>query len=70
MDTQAVDPLSETILRRIDDIIQELEALRKMVRHTAVDHQTDVLVQQLYGALGQGNWDEYDVNLDWQRFDT
>jgi predicted HTH domain antitoxin len=24
--------------------------------------------QKLYAALGQGNWDEYDPKLDWQRF--
>ena len=26
------------------------------------------LVDQLFGALGHGTWEEYDLDLDWKRF--
>jgi hypothetical protein len=68
MDIQTVDLLAETISRRIDAIIHELEELRQMVVRTPVGPPTDNLAQQLYGALGQGGEDEYDPDLDWQRF--
>ena len=68
MNVQMVDRPPETILQRIDTIIRELEALRKMVVHTRIEPLTGNLTQQLYGVLGRGTWDEYDLELDWQRF--
>lgn len=68
MDIQRLDLSPETILQRIDTILRELEALRKMVAHTCVEPATDNQAQQLYGVLGRGTWDEYDRDLDWQRF--
>ena len=65
---QTLDHSPETILRRIDAIIRELEELRGMVLRSQVEPANDNLAQQLYGILGQGNWDEYDLDLDWQRF--
>lgn len=57
----------DLILRRIDAIIQELQELRQIV--LVQEHVADeALTAQLYGALGQGTWDEYDPDLDWQRF--
>jgi hypothetical protein len=68
MNIQTVGPSPKTILQRIDAIIQELEELREMVLRTPTEPPNDNLAQQLYGALGQGNWNEYDPDLDWQRF--
>jgi hypothetical protein len=60
---------SDLILKRIDAIIQELQELRQIV--LVQEHVADGnLTAQLYSALGQGTWDEYDLDLDWQRFAT
>lgn len=61
---------AETILQRIDAIIRELEALRQVVVAAKITPPAENLAQQLFGALGQGSWAEYDLNLDWQRFDA
>lgn len=52
-------------------IIRELVELRENVARMqpAPDDKED-LAEQLYGALGQGSWDEYDPDLDWQRFEA
>ena len=68
MDMQTVDQSDEKILQRIDTIIHELEELRKVLLHTKTETPEGNLAQQLYGALGQGDWSEYDLDLDWQRF--
>ena len=59
----------EAVVTRIDAIIQELQALRELVARE-VSSPTDDLTEQLFGALGQGTWDEYDPDLDWIRFAT
>ena len=65
--TQEERAFPDPILRRIDAIIQELQELKQvvLVQERSVDGN---LAAQLYGALGQGTWDEYDPDLDWQRF--
>jgi hypothetical protein len=69
----ALDPVQETktspdrILRHIDAIIQELQELRQVVLEQKRSSEPN-LATQLYGALGQGTWDEYDPDSDWQRF--
>jgi hypothetical protein len=57
----------ETIVKRIDLIVRELQELRRTVLHQA-QPPNENLAEKLYGALGQGSWDEYDLHLDWQRF--
>ena len=53
------------ILERIDTIIQELQELRQEV--VTRDRPAEKnLTAQLYGAWGQGTWDEYDPHLDWK----
>jgi hypothetical protein len=47
MDIQRLDLSPETILQRIDTILRELEALRKMVAHTCVEPATDDPTQHL-----------------------
>jgi hypothetical protein len=70
MNTNAIQETEappDPILRRIDAIIQELQALRQAVLVRTRPSESN-LAEQLYGALGQGTWEEYDPDLDWQRF--
>jgi len=66
-----VDPIGEdstkAIVKRIDAIVQALQELRQVVLAQNQSPKRG-LVSQLYGVLGQGTWDEYDSDLDWQRF--
>lgn len=72
MDTQTIEQSPILIIKRIDAIIAELQALRQQVATmqkaeeapSAVDQ-----VEQLYGSLGQGTKEEYDDMSDWRRFD-
>ena len=60
---------TEVLLERIEIIAHELEKLRQAVlMQTRLADRN--LADQLYGALGQGSWDEYDLDLDWQRFSS
>ena len=68
MNMRTVDQSSEAIAQRINAIIRELEELRNAVLRTYAEPPGENLVEQLYGALGQGDWGEYDLDLDWQRF--
>ncbi len=70
MSVRPVVQSPETILQRLDAIMRELEELREMVAHFPVNATAGNLAQQLYGVLGQGTWDEYDLDLDWQRFNA
>lgn len=60
----------ENILQRLDAIIAELQQLRQSV--TDIQKQTTTssqsIVDELFGSLGPGTWDEYDDMLDWKRF--
>ena len=64
-----MESTATTLLERIDVIAHELEELRQAV-WVQVQAPDRNLAQRLYGALGQGSWDEYDPNLDWQRFSS
>jgi hypothetical protein len=64
--TQRPQPSSDLILRRIDAIIQELQELCQVVLVQRPSSEAK-LAEQLYSALGQGSWDEYDPDLDWPR---
>ena len=64
-----IESTAETLLERIDAIAHELEELRQAVLAQVRSPDTDVTAR-LYGALGQGSWGEYDLNLDWQRFSS
>jgi len=68
MDAYPVNQSVEAILQRIDTTIRELEGLRKALLRSQAETPENNLAQQLYGALGQGDWEEYDPDLDWQRF--
>jgi hypothetical protein len=71
MDIQVLDQSTEAVLQRIDAIMRELVELREVVlRKQTEQPPADNLAQQLYGVLGHGNWNEYDFDLDWQRFNA
>lgn len=64
---QKVPESPDLILKRIDAIIQKLQELRQVVLVQERSSEGN-LAEQLYGALGQGTREEYDAELDWQRF--
>ena len=68
MAIQSRDQSPEAILQRIETLMRELAELRQMVLRIQSEPAAGDLAQQLYGALGHGSWEEYDLRLDWQRF--
>ena len=60
------DPL-DAILKRIDCIVLELQELRQAVL-TQKQPTVPDLAAELYGAWGQGTWEEYQPDIEWQRF--
>jgi hypothetical protein len=71
MGLQIQNQSPEAILQRIDAIIRELESLRSMIVVSAQTRPaSNNLAQRLFGVLGQGTWAEYDLDLDWQRFEA
>jgi hypothetical protein len=68
MAVQTRDQSPEAILERIETMMRELAELRQMVLRTQSEPVAGDLAQQLYGALGHGSWEEYDLQLDWKRF--
>lgn len=57
----------ESLLQRIDAMMRELQEMRRLLLNQAQQPE-EGLVEQLWGALGEGNWDEYQENLDAERF--
>lgn len=62
-----MDTTPETIIKKIDAILYELQELRRTILVQTRPSDGN-LAEQLYGVLGRGTWDEYDRQLDWQRF--
>jgi hypothetical protein len=62
-DGQAVHTTPETIVKRIDAILLELQELRRAILVQSQPRNAN-LAEQLYGALGQGSWNEYDSDFD------
>lgn len=62
-----MDTMPDTAIKQIDAIICELQGLRQAIL-VQIRPSNGNLTEQLYGALGQGSWQEYDPHLDWQRF--
>jgi hypothetical protein len=67
---QTREPSSEILLRRIDAIINELQSLRQAVltAQNSSAPPTQSIVEELFGSLGPGDWDEYDLLLEWEQF--
>ena len=60
---------SEAVLERIDAILRELLELRQAV--VAQGHAAGGnMATELFGALGHGTWEEYDLDVDWRRFES
>ena len=57
---------AKTILDRLDTMLAELQSLRREVQAViqTEDEETRGLADELYGALGQGSWEEMDSNAD------
>jgi len=86
MTVQPFERSPELILQRIDAILGELLTLRQEVQSLTQKGQPLVpapeqqnvdirikpvdIVDELYGSLGQGSWDEveFDINTKWERF--
>lgn len=56
------------MLSRIDELIRELQSMRRQLAISTKYSQPAGLTQRLFGALGHGTWDEYDADLHWKRF--
>ncbi len=57
------------MLNQIDTLILELQMMRRQLTQGLPLVSSDAgLTNRLFGAAGHGTWDEYDLNLDWQRF--
>jgi hypothetical protein len=54
----------------LDEIVQELLAIRQMLGAPEPEPTPPGATRRLFGCLGQGTWDEYDLDLDWARFST
>ncbi len=57
----------EALLQRIDAIMRELQEMRRLLMSQSRQIDED-LVEQLWGILGQGTWDEYHEDFDWEHF--
>ena len=70
MNLMTAERPTAVLLKRIDAIIDELQALRQTVLTMQSSPAQSHLTQQLYGASGQGTWAEYETDLDWQQFSS
>ena len=62
-------PDTRQMLKQIDTMIRELQIMRRQITQGSPLASSEAgLTDRLFGAAGHGTWDEYDVNLDWQRF--
>lgn len=62
-----VQTTPEALLQRIDAIMRELQEMRRLIMSQSRQIDED-LVEQLWGILGHGDWDEYQEELDWEYF--
>jgi hypothetical protein len=70
MDTvRDTDMPAKAVLDRIDAILRELLELRQTVVAQGRAASGN-LARELFGALGRGTWEEYNLDLDWQQFDS
>ena len=47
--------------------MRELLELRRLITAQSESDGSDI-VSQLSGCLGQGSWDEYEDDIEWERF--
>ena len=70
MDAQrTAEVSSEVLIQRIDAIVRELQELRRLVSSQSQPQEAPSdIVSQLAGCLGQGSWDEYEDDIELERF--
>lgn len=72
MNTQSTLQMSmEAVLQRIDAMTRELLDLRRLIAAQLApraESQEPDLVTRLVGCLGQGSWEEYEDDIEWERF--
>ncbi|NOX64052.1 MAG: hypothetical protein GXP42_19265 [Chloroflexi bacterium] len=70
MTTLSVTENNQQAIARIDAIIRELEMLRRQLASSSnmKPHRVSGVVEELFGAAGQGERNEYDLDLVWARF--
>ncbi len=56
----------QKLLQQIDALIRDLQNLRAQLSAEPVSCPGKVA--NLFGKLGKGSWQEYDHELDWERF--
>lgn len=56
----------EKLLQQIDTLIRDLQHLRAQLG--APFSPTPSKVSDLFGKLGRGCWQEYDLDMEWERF--
>ncbi len=56
----------QKLLQQIDALIHDLQNLRTQLSAQSVSSSGKVA--NLFGKLGRGSWQEYDLELDWERF--
>lgn len=61
---QTTEVPSGAVLERIDAILRELLELRQTVAAQGRAARGN-LAAELFGALGRGTWEEYNLDLDW-----
>ena len=62
---------ADMLLQRIDAMTRELLDLRRLIAAQVVPQirpQEPDLVARLAGCLGQGSWEEYEDDVEWERF--
>ncbi|MGQ9586083.1 MAG: hypothetical protein ACUVXG_11865 [Anaerolineae bacterium] len=60
---------SEAVLERIDAILRELLELRQALAAQGRVTRGN-MTAELFGALGHGTWEEYDLDFDWRQFEA
>jgi len=80
VETDAQYPLDTAqLITRVDSLIRELLEIRRQLALVEALHGTEAktkhwtkgkrsLTDQLFGAMGHGDWSEYDQFTDYERF--
>lgn len=56
----------QKLLQQIDALIRDLQNLRTQLSAQSIPSSGKAA--NLFGKLGRGSWQEYDLELDWERF--
>lgn len=63
-------PERQRIIARLDEVMQELVAIRRLIEQAEQPVVMQQVTEHLFGSLGHGTWEEYDLSIDWTRFGT